>query len=287
MNGTGSANHTGRPLWQRALLILAALGFALGIYLSIRAQPELISDLDYQPLLVLALFAIPVTVLLNAEEFRLSAHLVGQDFPRAAAAEVTIVASVANMLPIPGGTMVRIAALKSKGAGLRDGTSATLLISFLWVAIAFLYSGAWLLSPAVSAAQWLGIGFMIFGAGMLFLVVVLGVRMFRQQRTLALLGLVKCGLVLLDASRIYLCFLVIGAGGSFGQASVLAVSSVVGASVSIVPAGLGVREGAAALLAPWIALAAASGYLATSLNRLVGLTIMAPVALYLGLRAKK
>ena len=276
----------GRPLWQRALLFVAAIGFAFGIVLSIRARPELISDLDYRPLIILALMAVPATVLLHAEEFRLSARLVGQDLSRVAAAEVTIVASVANMLPIPGGTMVRIAALKSGGARLRDGATATFLVSFLWVGIAFLYSGAWLVSPLVSSARFLGIGFILFGAGILAVAVFLGVRMFRQRRTLAQLALVKLGLVLVDAARIYLSFRVLGAEGSFAQASVITVSSVVGASVSIVPAGLGIREGTAALLAPLIALPAAAGYLATSLNRLTGLAVMAPVAFFLGLRAK-
>src|SRR6056297_183557 len=97
-----------RPAWQRILLVVAAMGFVLGIVLSIRAQPDLISGLRYQALIALALVGIPVTVFLNAEEFRLSARLVGQEFSRLTAMEVTIIASVANMLPIPGGTMVRV-----------------------------------------------------------------------------------------------------------------------------------------------------------------------------------
>ncbi len=103
---------------------------------------------------------------------------------------------------------------------------------------------------------------------------------------LSLVG-IKSALVLMDALRIFTCFLILGLDGTFGQASVLTVSSVLGAAVSIVPAGLGIREGAAALLAPFVALAAASAYLSTSLNRVIGLAIMAPVALFLGLRRKK
>ncbi|WP_299949850.1 lysylphosphatidylglycerol synthase domain-containing protein [uncultured Ruegeria sp.] len=277
-----------RPLWQRGLLIIAALGFALGVYLSIRARPELISDLNFGPLFILAAVCVPFTVLLNTEEFRLSGLLVGHHFPRISALEITIVASVANMLPIPGGTMVRIGALKTKGANLKDGTAATLLISFLWIGAAFLYSGAWLLvlGGKETGGPKLGPVFCLFGAVLLVIVAALGARMFKQRGTVARLILIKIGLVLTDAARIYLCFLVLGVDATFGQASVLTVSSVVGASVSIVPAGLGIREGTAALLAPLIALGAATGYLSTSLNRVVGLMVLAPVALALSLRKK-
>lgn len=281
-----SETASGRPLWQRLLLIVAAIGFAAGVYLSIRAKPDLIEDLNYRPLLLLALIAVPVTVMLNAEEFRLSGRLVGRDFSRLSALEVTIVASVANMLPIPGGTMVRIAALKSQGASLKDGTMATLLVSFLWVALAFLYSGLWLMVPGTGASRMLGGAFCLFGGMVLVATVVVALRLPGSRDTILHLTVIKFGLVLIDSTRIYLCLLILGVDGSFIQASVLSVSSVVGAAVSIVPAGLGIREAVAALLAPWIALDAASGYLSTSLNRIVGLAVLTPISVYLGLRAK-
>jgi len=276
----------GRPMWQRLLLIVAAIGFAVGVYLSIRAKPDLVSDLNLGPLVALALVGVPVTVFLNAEEFRLSAELVGRSFSRVASLEIAIVAGVANMLPIPGGTLVRVGALKAKGANLKDGTAATLLIAVLWIGLAFLYSGAWLVSFGRDGTTSLGAVFCLIGAAVLVPSAAAAIRVFHRPATVARLAAVKAGLVLVDATRIYLCFLILGVDGSFGQASVLTVSSVVGASVSIVPAGLGIREGTAALLSPVISLAAAAGYLATSLNRIVGLAILSPVALFLGIRSR-
>lgn len=62
----------------------------------------------------------------------------------------------------------------------------------------------------------------------------------------------------------------------------LSASSVIGSAFFIVPAILGIREAvAAALLAPIVGLAASSVFLATSINRLVGLAITDPVAAYL------
>ncbi|MEM7472973.1 MAG: lysylphosphatidylglycerol synthase domain-containing protein [Pseudomonadota bacterium] len=277
----------GQPLWRRVVLVLAALGFALGIVLSYQAQPEAFSNLNLRPLLLLALVLVPVTVLLNALEFQNSARLLGQDLQLASASEITIIGSVANMLPIPGGTMVRIAALKAGGASLKTGTSVTLLVSLLWISVAFIYSAIWLW--IMGEGDWSMIAGIFGGGGVVALLVCLWlfVRTSPQIGIVANLLALKVGLVVLDASRIYLCFRVLGLDGTFGQASVLTASSVLGAAVSIVPAGLGVREGSAALLAPVVALAAASAYLATSLNRIVGLAVMAPVAMYLGLRRGK
>ncbi|MCY4333421.1 MAG: lysylphosphatidylglycerol synthase domain-containing protein [Litoreibacter sp.] len=276
-----------QPLWRRVLLVIAALGFILGIVLSYRAQPEVFSNLNPGILLLLASVAVPLTVLLNALEFQKSAALLGQKLALGPAAEVTIIGSVANMLPIPGGTMVRIAALKAGGASLKKGTSVTLLVSLLWISIAFIYAAFWLWGMGQRSSGGISAVFAVIGVGALVACIWLFFRTAPKAQIIGQLVLIKIGLVLIDATRIYLCFLALGVAGSFAQASVLTASSVLGAAVSIVPAGLGIREGAAALLAPFIALAAASAFLATSLNRIVGLAVMAPVALFLGMRRDK
>ena len=76
----------------------------------------------------------------------------------------------------------------------------------------------------------------------------MALRLPGSRDTILHLTVIKFGLVLIDSTRIYLCLLILGVDGSFIQASVLSVSSVVGAAVSIVPAGLGIREAVAALL---------------------------------------
>lgn len=276
-----------KPLWRRAVLILAAFGFGLGIFLSYRAQPDAFTDLNFGPLIVLALFTIPATVLLNALEFRGSAQLIGHDIGLAQAAEITIVGSVANMLPIPGGTMVRIAALKAAGASLKRGTAATLLVSLLWISVSFIYSGVWLAVLGLTGWFVLGAAFICVGLVSLIICAALCFKLSEDMTVVINLLSFKVGLVLLDATRLYLCFRVLGLDGTFAQSSVLTVSSVLGAAVSIVPAGLGIREGVAALLAPFVDLPAASAYVATSINRVVGLTVMAPVAFYLGLRSSR
>jgi uncharacterized protein (TIRG00374 family) len=96
---------------------------------------------------------------------------------------------------------------------------------------------------------------------------------------------VRSVLVVLDAIRIYLCLAALGTDATFAQASAFAVASAAGSAVSIVPGGLGVREAVTAALAPAVGLAAAVGFLAAALNRLIGLPVMVPLALWLSLRS--
>ncbi len=270
-------------MWLRVVLIVAAIGFVLGIYLSYRAQPDLLSNPNWGPLIAVAVIGVPVTVALNMLEFQASAKLVGLRFSLVQAAEITIIGSVANMLPIPGGTMVRVAALKAAGTTVKRGTAVTLLVSGLWIGIAFLYSGLWL---GVSSYQ-LALLFLAIGIAALAVCIFLSAKLATDQSVMTRLLIIKTGLVFVDAARIYGCLHALGHLALFSQASVLTVSSVMGAAVSIVPAGLGVREGVAALLAPIVALPAAAAYLAASLNRIIGLLITTPVALFFGLQSKR
>ncbi len=276
------------PLWRRSILIIAAVGFVIGIVLSIRAQPNILSDLNWTPLVLVALVCIPVTLLLNTLEFGMSARLIGYKFPFWKAVETTIIGSVANMLPIPGGTIVRIAALKAAGASYKRGTSVTLLVALIWIGVAFAYAGGWLLVlGGTLRGEVVGLIFLITGTAALGASVFFSVKLRSARSLTVMLVLIKIGLVLIDTTRILLCLWAFGIDAGFGQASVLAASSVMGAAVSIVPAGLGIREGAASLLGPVVGLAASSAYLSTSLNRVIGLAVMAPVAIVLAIRQKE
>jgi len=122
------------------VLIVAATAFAGGILLSLRSSPNLLSEVNWSAILLMALIATPATLLLNAVEFSLSARLIGQSIPLARSMSVTIVGSAANLLPLPGATLVRLAALKSEGATLRSGLYATALLAILSLGLGFAYS---------------------------------------------------------------------------------------------------------------------------------------------------
>jgi hypothetical protein len=200
------------------------------------------------------------------------------------ALEITLLGSAANLLPLPGSTMVRVAALKAAGAPLLKGTSSTIVVGVIWISVAFGYSGTWMLVTASGLIAYL---FLAIGA-LVLLGCLIWWRLLDGGYFLLLWVLVtRLMLVIVDSARLFLCFAALGVDASFAQASGLAVAGVLGSAVSIVPAGLGVREGVAAAISPIVGLAASFGFLSAFLNRLAGLVVIAPLAAMLSLRTSR
>ena len=187
------------------------------------------------------------------------------------------------MLPLPGAAIVRLTALKSGGAPLRSGLSATALLAALSIGLGFSYAGAWamLLSDSAAAVVTLALGILVVFAAWFVAREIFG----KAPIVLALIA-VRVALVALDATRTWLAFAAIGYGASFGQSSVLTIATVLSAIVTVVPAGLGLREGLAAFIAPLVGLGSAPAFLATSLSRIVGLSVVLSLTLVLALRRK-
>jgi len=266
------------------MLVIAASAFAAGIILSLRSFPSLLSELNWQPILTMALVATPATLALNALEFSLSARLIGQSVPFGRALTVTIVGSAANLLPLPGAALVRLAALKTGGATLRSGLSATALLAILSLGLGLAYSGAWALTLNSSLFP-----VAVLCAGLLIVAIACLIARELFEHGAAVLGLIvaRLALIALDAARTYLAFAAIGFAASFGQSSVITISTVLAAVVAVVPAGLGLREGIAASMAPSLRLDPAATFLATSLSRIVGLAVVIILTLLLVIARKR
>lgn len=270
--------------YRKYALALASITFLFGIILSLFAQPEIFNRIEIIPVILLLFTAIPLTIILNSVEFVLTARLIGQSVRFQSALEITVIGSAANMLPLPGSTLVRVTALTAAGAKLRQGVISTGLVALIWLGVAFTYAGCWLLA---SSRMLIGGVAVAIGIALLVLSFAAAVRIANHWRTPFLICANKLVLVIIDAVRIFLSAQALGIDALFGQASILTVSSVLGSAVSVVPAGLGVREVVAAAIGPAIALAASSAYLATSLNRLADLSVIMPVAAVLGWKIGK
>lgn len=268
--------------FRQGILIVAVLALIAGIYFSFRSQPDLFREARLGPIVVLAMVAVPATIYFNALEFVLSARLIGHRIGLKSAAETSIIGGVANMLPLPGGVLVRVAALKAEGASVAKSTSVMAFVAFIWAAISFGYAGAWLV---IGGATAFGLLFIALGCMGVVGCFALSMHVLDDHIITAQLFACKAGLVLVDAFRLYLCLLAINIAAEFGQASVLTVSGFVGSSFSIIPAGLGIREGVSALLGPLVGLTAAAAFLASAANRIVGLMVSAPLAILLAWKA--
>ncbi len=274
--------HGGLKL-KRTVLLLAVILFAGGIILSIRHQPDIFSDLDWRPIALLVAFCVPLAIFLNALEFELSARLIKRRVSIGRALEITLIGSAANMLPLPGAALTRVLGLKAAGAGYKEGAAVTGLIALVWLGVALAVSGA-----AITLLDNVALGPVLVGIGALvtvFAVTTLG-RISRNWPLSFLTAIVKVAFVALDALRIYLCLLGLGIDADYLQASAFVIAGVVGSAVSVVPAGLGIREAVSAALAPVVGLVASVGFLAASLNRLLGMLILLPLALGLAIRLR-
>jgi uncharacterized membrane protein YbhN (UPF0104 family) len=260
------------PRVKQLALWAALLIFVGGLVVSVMEYPDLLSSLNWGPVLLVAAIGVPLTMLFNALEFSVTARLLGRRVPFIRALKITIVGTAANMLPLPGATMVRIAGLKDAGASYGQGILVSMLVILAWLAISLAYSGGWL---AVGGQVPLGLVMLCAGLVLLPVVMVWGRKLCRGWVTPAKVVLIRAALVLIDAAQLYFCLAAIGQSPSFVQASALTVTAVLGAGVSIVPAGLGVRETIAAAMGPVIGLAPSGAFLAAAASRIIGL---APVA---------
>jgi hypothetical protein len=250
------------PAFRRRALYLASALFFAGCIWSVAARPDLFASLRLAPALAQVFLAIPLTIVLNSTEFWLSVRLLDSQVSGRQAVEVSTLGSAANLLPIPGAFLVRVAQLRAGGVGIRRATSVNLLVALAWIAIAFAYAGAWM---GVLAQPGLAAG----------------------SRYFCWILLNKAAIVALESIRILLCFHVLGLSVSYAQSAVMVVGSVVGSAVSIVPAGLGIRELVSAGLAPVIGIEASAGFLSAAVSRVLEVVVLVPLALVLARRLER
>ncbi|MDH5749278.1 MAG: flippase-like domain-containing protein [Rhodospirillales bacterium] len=271
------------PRTRNIVLLAALVVICGGIFLSLRRQPDLFDNLEWWPIVAVAVIGIPITILLNAVEFILSGKLIGRNIQLLKALEVTIIGSAANVLPLPGSMMVRVAALKASGARYRESVSVTLLFAGIWAGVALAFFGAMtaFYHPGLLAIIFLGAGIAILAACLI------AARRISSNMLLMFFAFFqKTALVLTDTVRFYFYLKAIGLDPALAQASAYAVSAVIGSAVSIVPAGLGVREAASAALAPAVGMSAALGFIAASMDRILGFIILLPIGSALAWRLR-
>lgn len=255
--------------------------FAAGAAIAWRHLPEDVHLARWELVLVLAGVLTPATLLLNAVRFGLSARLLGRRVPARTAFQVSVLASAANLLPLPGAALVRVQGLKEMGEGYRSAISATGVLAAAGLGITGLAAGG---------LQWAGgsaaLGGVLCGVGAVALAVmgwllVTTVEAGRRAGLLARVLALELGVVAVLGLRLWLALLALGVDASWTQAVVLTLAPLAASAVGVLPDGIGLREAAAAGLATLVALPASVGYLASALDRVVAMTVMVPVALVL------
>lgn len=276
--------RTPSPRWRGVLLLVATALFVGGVALSVDALELRPADVTWWPLAVVLVVGTPATIAVNAAELRAMLACLDPDreLSWSRATRVVVIATAANLLPLPGGALVRIHALRGPRTGAGAATSMTALAAVLWVATAVLLAGG----AAIVTAPLVGsLGVLVGALGVVgSLAATRAVAGAWRPRAMARLVVVEVTTTLIHAARLYLVLVAIAVTVSPDQVVVLGAASPLAAAAGVFPSGLGLAELLSALLAPLVALPAAAGLTATAVARVLGLLGTTPFALVLGVR---
>jgi hypothetical protein len=268
------------------LLLVAGTGVLIGVVLSARGLDLRLSDLRWAPLLVAAVLATPATIALNALELRvMAATVAATDAPRLSwlgATRATVLATAANLLPLPAGALIRIQAVRSVGASTARATTVNLAGAGAWVGAGLLLAGL----AAVGTSTTLALTGVAIGLAAIAVAAAMVQRVATSAWVswAARLGAVELATVVVHGLRLWLVLLGLDVAADLRQALVLGAAAPLAAAAGVFPSGLGLAEVLTALLAPVAQLPEAAGFLATAVGRVIGLVVTAPIALALGLR---
>lgn len=268
---------------RKPIFVITLVAFSIGFVVAIRHLPEGIGLVAPSLLLLSALVAVPAAILINTIETRLNAQLVAADLGWLRSAHVGLVSSAANLLPIPGGPLVRIAALKGAGASLLRSGITTSLIAAIWIGLALVFAGAWIVGAHTA------VSLLLLGTGAA-LTVLFSAAILRSGGSWQLVGLLlanKSAAIFVGILRMYWALRSLGVDVSFSQVWVFSLSDVAGSAVSIVPAGLGVNEAIAALMAQLVEVPSAAAFIAVGLNRVIAFPVLFAAMLAVGLLRRR
>lgn len=264
------------PMGPRArawLTLAAAAVFLVLTAVSVRAVGGLRPRFDY--LSVAALLTLGLQ-LANAAEYRVLGIILRQRVGWREALEITTLATAANLLPVPGGALLKVREMGGRAGSFSRTAIATAFIGVLWLAIAMGVGG---------------IGFLIIGRSIptiaFFSVAALLLILsgFLQHsvgtaspQALGILVLIETVLCIVAALRLFLVMIGIGLHISVPVAMVFAASGPIAYVIGIVPGGLGIQELLAAALAPIVDMRPETGAIGIAADRLLGYLVLAVFA---------
>jgi hypothetical protein len=251
--------------YRGAVLLIGALLFTGGLWLSIADLDAGVDDLIAGPLFLNLCVLAPSALLLSAWGLNLTALTIGRTIGFADAIRATALGTITELLPVPGGLIARSAALARAGAPPVDIVHVLSLNGFLWLGLLALMASVALLIAEIrlAALALAAIGFpaVIFSLltlkrrapGRLVLCVVLAHR---------LLSLI------INVLRMATGFAALGAMIGAHEAMVVTAANSLGSFSTAIPSGLGVGEALAALAAVATTQAPALAFTVAALNRL-------------------
>ena len=130
-----------KPFIRKCGFILAFLLFVGGFYVSFSQLDFDWRNLEKTTFVLLCIIVVPIIILLNGIEMKLSARFIGVQLGLKRSLGISVASSAANMLPLPAGPMLRMAAVVGEGATVKASGIAVLYPAVIWLGIGLLLSG--------------------------------------------------------------------------------------------------------------------------------------------------
>lgn len=262
--------------WRVPLTVLGAILMLGGSIWSIQNLELQWSELVWLPLLANLFIGQAALLVVAAISLQLSARISDAHLSFRDSLRTVSYANFAELLPIPGGAMVRIAALKAAGARLNVATSVIALTAVLMLAMLVSLS-ALLLAMTGTTVAWI-----VFATGVGGFLVTFWLIARRAGIIMAvLIFLVRIATTIAGIAVLKLAFDSIAQTNTLIEVAILSVSATLGNAVAIAPSGLGIGEAIAASLATLTTIAPAAAFLAVALSRSLGLILSMVFALVL------
>lgn len=277
------------PRARRVLSLVALALFVGGLAIAVPNLEITLEELALGPLLLVAVVLTPLTIVTNAAELRVMADATQDPGARLGwveAVRVVVLATAANVLPIPGAALVRIQALRTRGASVAASTGINLAGAGAWIGTGLAVAGLAL----VGIGGWRAVLALLVGvAGCVVagLVTHRVARPGRWRRSFAMLLAVELLATVVHGVRLLVVLAALQASVGLVPSLVIAVSAPLSAAAGIFPSGVGLAEAISALLGPLVGVGAAAALTATALNRIIGLVVTAPLALLFSGRARE
>jgi uncharacterized membrane protein YbhN (UPF0104 family) len=266
------------PARRRLGLAVALILFVGGAVIGVLSLPHVEQEPRWELLAVVGLVGLPLTLAVNAAEYQVTAAILGYRVPFVVALRIGVLATAANLLPIPGAVLVRAHAIRKLGASYGKIVLSTGAVGICFVGTTCLMAGG-----VLAASGELAFGGVLLGAGLVLLALAL-VVLVRERgprtgvRLLLATAARATGAIVVKAGRLYLVLVAFGYEAGVTQALTLTLAAIIALALGFFPGGLGAAEVLGAALSPLVGLSAAVGFVASAVDRLISILGLAVLA---------
>ncbi len=250
---------------SRAFGILGFCGFiGFVIYSAATFPTDDVESFNFWLLLPCYIVVAPLMQLANALEFRAQGRMLDEDISLRECHDVTLNASMANMLPIPGSVLIRTIRL-SRNNDKKQAALTSVIVGLCWLGVSLLIGGV---SLSFYSRYLLAGGLVLAGVLLTGGSFHLYSKLTSSLPEFSKLIVVQIYLTAVSTLNMYLAFRTIGFPISTLQTTVVIVSGPVASSVGVFPSGIGLAESIVSFLSTLIGISAKVGFLAAALARL-------------------